>query len=82
MDGTFEKRGPGLEARYQKQRKRQSRECGLTSAEREHRGRGPAPERQLEIIRTLTPAARPPSPVAPGMVIVTEPKSKHMETFT
>ena len=42
----------------------------------------PAPERQLEIIRTLTPAARPPSPVAPGLVIVTEPKSKHMETFS
>jgi len=33
LDGTFEKRGPGLEARYQKQRKRQVRECGLTPAE-------------------------------------------------
>jgi hypothetical protein len=33
MGGTFEKRGPGLEARYQKQRKRQARECGMTPAE-------------------------------------------------
>jgi len=32
LDGTFEKRGPEVEARYQ-QRKRQARECCLTSAE-------------------------------------------------
>jgi len=76
-----EKRGAGLDAQYQKERKRQARECGLTPPGFTPWSR-PAPERQLDIIRTLTLAARPPSPVAPGLVIVTEPKSRHMEIFS
>ena len=82
MDCTFEKRGPGLEARYQKQRKRQSRECGLTPAERDTAVEARRPSGNLTSSEHQPQAARPPSPVAPGLVIMTEPTRRHMETFT
>jgi hypothetical protein len=78
LDGTFEKRGPGLAARYQKQRKRQVRECDLTPAELDA-AIEPSARAAIEHHQNTNPSS---AAALAGLVRMTEPTSRHIEIFT